>query len=285
MTKLILNYVVFIAIITASFVLKKSDDILKLQKEGVIDLSISGTSSSTHYLMPIELKITNNTRDILDIKIPAGLHFQSIDENDQDIISTQRQIVKVAPNSYKNVQIEGVCIQQLNRAPSSSSKFTLAKTAPKKMYELAQFIDQKQIRGAIAQDAMWVISDGNDLSSIIGLSPKHEQELLNKTASIMELPPVKIEDFKRWKKERVEPVYTSSITGYYKFEFPRKTRVNIAVFNENNVLIKEIINQEVEAGFHKIDYQLETTDLEGHRITSQLIAYNKVLAKRNINLR
>ncbi|MCT4624517.1 MAG: hypothetical protein N4A46_12925, partial [Schleiferiaceae bacterium] len=128
-------------------------------------------------------------------------------------------------------------------------------------------------------------SDGNDLSSIIGLSPKHEQELLNKTASIMELPPVKIEDFKRWKKERVEPVYTSSITGYYKFEFPRKTRVNIAVFNENNVLIKEIINQEVEAGFHKIDYQLETTDLEGHRITSQLIAYNKVLAKRNINLR
>ena len=285
MKNLILNYLVFGLILLASFAVNDTEDILTLQKDGDIELTISGNSGSTHYLEPIVVNAQNKTKKTIEMKVPAGLHFVSDEDNIQDIISTQQQLVRIAPNSNKNFTITGVCIQATNGSPGSTSGFTLTANAEPKLYELAQFLDKNNITNSQAQQAAWAISDNRDIANIIGLDPKNEQELIDKTASILGMPSIPAEKITAWKKERINPIYTSSIKGYFKFEFPRKTQVHIALFNQNNVLIKEVYNQEVEPGFHKIDYQLETTEYEGQKIISQMIAYNKVVAKRSIDLR
>jgi hypothetical protein len=285
MKNLILNYLVFGLILLASFVVNDTEDILTLQKNGDIELTIKGNSGSTHYLEPLMVNVENKTKKIIEMKVPAGLHFVSIEDNIQDIISTQAQLVRVAPNSNKNFTISGVCIQATNGSPGSTHEFKLTANAEPKLHELAQFLDKKNIKNSQAQQAAWAISDNRDISNIIGLDMENEQELIDKTASILGLPSVPAEDIKAWKKERINPVYTSSLKGYFKFEFPRKTKVQIALFNQDNVLIKEVFNQQVDAGFHKIDYRLETTEYEGQKIISQMIAYNKVVSKRSIDLR
>ena len=285
MKNLILNYLVFGLILLASFSVNNTEDILTLQKNGDIELTISGNSKSTHYLEPLVVNVQNKTKKVIEMKVPAGLHFVSNEENIQDIISTQQQLVRIAPNSYKNITISGVCIQATNSSPGSSNSFTLTANAEPKLYELALFLDKKNITNSQAQQAAWAISDNRDIANIIGLDSENEQELIDKTASILDLPSVPAEKITAWKKERLNPVYTSSLKGYFKFEFPRKTQVQIALFNQDNVLIKEVYNQQVEAGFHKIDYQLETTEYEGQKIISQMIAYNKVVSKRSIDLR
>lgn len=285
MKNLILNYLVFGLILLGSFVVNDTEDILTLQENGDIELTIKGNDESTHYLDPLVVNVKNNTKKIIEMKVPAGLHFVSNEENIQDIISTQAQFVRVAPNSNKHFTISGVCIQSSNGSPGSENDFLLTANAEPKLYELAQFLDKKNIKNSQAQQAAWAISDNRDISNIIGLESENEQALIDKTASILGLPSVPAEDIKTWKKERVNPIYTSSLKGYFKFEFPRKTKVQIALFNQDNVLIKEVYNQDVDAGFHKIDYQLETTEYEGQKITSQLIAYNKVVTRRSIDLR
>ncbi len=284
MKNLILNYLAFGLILLASFVVNDTEDILTLQKNGDIELTISGNSESTHYLEPLIVNVQNNTKKIIEMKVPAGLHFVSNEENIQDIISTQAQFVRVAPNSNKNFTISGVCIQSTNSSPGSDNAFTLTANAEPKLFDLAQFLDKKNIKNSQAQQAAWAISDNRDIANIIGLESENEQALIDKTASLLGLPSVPAEDVKAWKKERINPVYTSSLKGYFKFEFPRKTKVQIALFNQDNILIKEVFNQHVDAGFHKIDYQLETTDYKGQKITSQMIAYNKVVSKRSIDL-
>ncbi len=284
MKNLILNYLAFGLILLASFVVNDTEDILTLQKNGDIELTISGNSESTHYLEPLIVNVQNNTKQIIEMKVPAGLHFVSNEENIQDIISTQAQFVRVAPNSNKNFTISGVCIQSTNSSPGSDNAFTLTANAEPKLFDLAQFLDKKNIKNSQAQQAAWAISDNRDIANIIGLESENEQALIDKTASLLGLPSVPAEDVKALKKERINPVYTSSLKGYFKFEFPRKTKVQIALFNQDNILIKEVFNQHVDAGFHKIDYQLETTDYKGQKITSQMIAYNKVVSKRSIDL-
>lgn len=285
MKNLILNYLAFGLIMLGSFVVNDTEDILTLQKDGAIELTIKGNDESTHYLDPLVVNVKNNTKKIIEMKVPAGLHFVSNEENIQDIISTQAQFVRVAPNSNKHFTISGVCIQSSNGSPGSENDFLLTANAEPKLYELAQFLDKKNIKNSQAQQAAWAISDNRDISNIIGLESENEQALIDKTASILGLPSVAAEDIKSWKKERINPIYTSSLKGHFKFEFPRKTKVQIALFNQDNVLIKEVYNRDVDAGFHKIDYQLETTEYEGQKITSQLIAYNKVVARRSIDLR
>lgn len=285
MKNLILNYLVFALILLGSFVVNDTEDILTLQENGDIELTIKGNDESTHYLDPLVVNVKNNTKKIIEMKVPAGLHFVSNEENIQDIISTQAQFVRIAPNSNKHFTISGVCIQSSNGSPGSENDFFLTANAEPKLYELAQFLDKKNIKNSQAQQAAWAISDNRDISNIIGLESENEQALIDKTASILGLPSVAAEDIKTWKKARVNPIYTSSLKGYFKFEFPRKTKVQIALFNQDNVLIKEVYNQDVDAGFHKIDYQLETTEYEGQKITSQLIAYNKVVTRRSIDLR
>ena len=285
MKNLILNYLVFALILLGSFVVNDTEDILTLQENGDIELTIKGNDESTHYLDPLVVNVKNNTKKIIEMKVPAGLHFVSNEENIQDIISTQAQFVRIAPNSNKHFTISGVCIQSSNGSPGSENDFLLTANAEPKLYELAQFLDKKNIKNSQSQQAAWAISDNRDISNIIGLESENEQALIDKTASILGLPSVAAEDIKTWKKARVNPIYTSRLKGYFKFEFPLKTKVQIALFNQDNVLIEEVYNQDVDAGFHKIDYQLETTEYEGQKITSQLIAYNKVVTRRSIDLR
>lgn len=285
MRNLVLNYLIFGAITLASFVTNNAKDILSLQESGEIELTLKGNSESTHYLKPLTIQAKNTTRKVIEMKIPAGLHFVSHEENTQDILSTQSQMVRIAPNSTKTIDLSGVCIQHSNASPSGNSLFTLSAKAEPKLYELAQFLDDKNIEGSAAQHAAWAISDNNDLSNIIGLDHQHEEELMDKTASILNLPKVPIEEIKKLRQQRVQPTYSSSLKGYFKFEFPRATQVQVAVFNQDHVLIKEVFNAKVQPGFHKVDYELETTEYEGQKIYSQLIAYNKVLSKRSIDLR
>ena len=285
MKKLILNYIIFIGLLAASFVINKTDDILSLQKRGEIRLELKGNSSSTHYLEPLTAKIVNNTREVIEMKIPAGLHFKSKDEGIQDIISTQSMFVKVAPNSHKEINLKGVCIQQQNSSPGSDDSFTLSAKAEDNLFAMASFLDDKHIIGSQAQQAMWVLTNGNDLENVIGFTDKNEKALLDKTAMLAGLKKIDLDNYKTIKTKRKQPTYSSSLKGYFKFEFPKGTNVQIAIFNQDNVLIKEVLNKEVAAGFHKVDYQLETTEYEGQKIISQLIAYNKVISRRTIDLR
>ena len=118
---------IFGLILLGSFVVNDTEDILTLQKNGDVELTINGNSESTHYLEPLVVNVQNKTKKIIEMKVPAGLHFVSNEENIQDIISTQAQLVRIAPNSNKHFTISGVCIQSTNGSPGLENEF---KTVP-----------------------------------------------------------------------------------------------------------------------------------------------------------
>ncbi len=283
--KTILIATVLVGLMATSFIQNNGQDILSLQKAKKIELKILGNGESTHYLEPLFVTVTNKTNKKIEVILPAGLHFKTVEEGYQDVISTQERLMVIAPNASKKIPVPGLCIQNHNTSPGGNTEFVLENIASDKMVALAQFLDIKNIQGAQAQQAMWVLSDGTSPINIIGLDDRFEQELLDKTTELAELPKIAAQDYNKWKEEIRNPVYHSSLKGYFKFEFPRKTRVQIAIFNQDYVLIKEVFNQDVDAGFHQVEYELETTDYEGKQIISQMIAYNRVVSKRTIDLR
>ena len=65
MKNLILNYLIFGLILLGSFVVNDTEDILTLQKNGDVELTINGNSESTHYLEPLVVNVQNKTKKII----------------------------------------------------------------------------------------------------------------------------------------------------------------------------------------------------------------------------
>ena len=273
-----------VILIAFSFNLQDSSNILALQKSNKIQLNVVGNSSSTHYLNPLKAEIKNLSNKMQNIEIPAGLHFVSDDAGIQDIIITQTIQFALKAGTTKSIELSGVCIQNYNSSPKESSTFTVKDYGEKKLWELAKFLDDKNIQNSQGQQAMWVLSDAKDPMNIIGFDDKYERELLELTLSLAGLDQITEEAYKKYKHDIVSPTYKSSLKGSFTMKFARGKQVQIAIFNENNVLMKEILNEWVEAGNRKVEYQLETTGLDGKTIYTQLIAGGVVWSRREINI-
>lgn len=246
--------------------------------------TFSGAEGSTHYLKPLSASIRNLKNQEISIRIPAGYHFKSEDSTVQDIITTQEELLVLKPKEVRDVKLSGMCIQHHNGAPSQEDGFKLAGWAAPNLKKLALFLDEKNIQNCQGQQAMWVVSDGDDLQDIVGIGSTSERELIDLVASITNQPTITEAQFAAHKKEVVSPVYKSELRGKFAFNFNMKVPIHIALFDENGIVLQEIYNQVAPAGRQEVTYTFDALPYEGKTIHAKLMAFDDVLMDRTIVL-
>ena len=246
--------------------------------------TFSGSTGSTHYLKPLSASIRNLKNQQISIVIPAGYHFKSEDSTVQDIITTQEELLVLKPKEVLDVNISGMCIQHYNGAPNGEDVFKLAGFANPKLKKLALFLDEKNIQDFKGQQAMWVVSDGEELRYIVGIGSTSERELIDLVANITNQPTLTEAQYKAFKSDVVQPVYKSELRGKFAFKFNMKVPIHIALFDENGIVLQEIYNQVAPAGRQEVTYTFDALPYEGKTIHAKLIAFDDVLLDRTINL-
>ncbi len=246
--------------------------------------SFTGTENSTHYLKPLTASFANVTTKKVSFVVPPGYHFKSDDSTVQDIIITQEQWIVLNPKESVDIQLSGMCIQNHHSAPDVNDSFSLSGWAKPKLKQTAEVIARLNRQDYQGQRAMWVVSDGNELTGIIGMNTNNERLLLDEIAVITGQPKVSEEDYKKASR-KVSPVeYKAELRGYFAFSFSRPVPIHIALFTEDGIVLQEIYQQKAKPGRHKVEYVFDAMPYQGQTIHAKLIAFDDVLMDRTIAL-
>ncbi len=234
-------------------------DIATALSEDKIELTLLGNDESPHYYQPIVATIKNTTNQKLIIHIKNGQIFKSTDPEIQDIIVTQEEFITLDAHQSNTKPIFGMCVQQYNSAPYMEQTYSLGEVATGNLATLAGKIQEKQAFSIAAQNSVWAVTDGNDLTAIDGFIAEESDELRVYVADLLNVPDPVIIQGETVTVSRESKVIQRSVGGNFKYNFSKTSAVTIGMFNSQNIVVKELYNNpETPAGEHKLSYEFDT---------------------------
>ncbi len=237
---------------------------------------IRGNSASTHYLEPIILDLTNSSNEFVNITIDNGDLFIPIDDTKQKIIVTSPQIITLQPKQRSILKIKGMCIQRNNAAGNNDTKYIFKTGDNEKLKNIAVFINEKKYQSTAAQQAVWCLVDNVDFNTIIAADSSEENNLKRFMAKLTG------KTYAVQAKDYTTSYYApprEKVGGMFEYTIPIDKDVQIAMFNKDGILVRELFNQKkVVAGTHKINFEYDSS------VYTDDVYYFKLIVNNNIFL-
>jgi hypothetical protein len=161
----------------------KFKSIEKLILSKTVNAEISGTGGYSGDCM--QIAIENNSSDSTFVWIEAGRRLGSEDSTMQDIWLAKNLTMALGPHQKDSIPVFGFCCQAHYKAPREKSKFNIGIMAPAAWVILANFVDQNVFPVKAVQNAIWVLSDGHQLSSIHDEDENKVAPLKRKVAQLL----------------------------------------------------------------------------------------------------
>lgn len=258
---LLLSFVV----LTASTTINESNnpaityDLATALSAKKIALQVSGSEDSPHYYQPLVVNLKNLTQAPLVIQIKNGQLFKSNDPEIQDIIVTQEELIALEANESKSLPIFGMCVQQQNAGPGTDQKYTLDALATGELATLAKRIQDQKAFSIAAQQSIWAITDGIPLAEIDSYNADDANELRDYVADLLNVPDTVVVRGETITLDSGQKTIKRSVEGNFKYKFSKTSNVVIGMFNEQNIVVKELYsNPETPAGEHELSYEFDT---------------------------
>ncbi len=244
-------------------------DIREALEKKLIEIDFHGNPSSSHYHKPLKGSIKNISSKDLMIAIPAGAFFSSEPADYQDIVVTQEQLLSIAPDKSRSLELYGVCVESSLRSPAQLTKYTLQDSPNPQYLALAQYVNAQKYHGlSETQHAFWVLSDDKPLDEIWGYKKEVSNNLLFKMVEITgkALPDTAalrksyqiIDNGESFEEFTYTP--TRTMSGKFFFQLNKTKKVLIGMFNEAGVLIRELYNNPTcSSGNHTIEYAFDAS--------------------------
>jgi hypothetical protein len=256
------------------------DDALTQRK---ISVSARAADNSTHYQQPVVLEIRNISGSPVAVDIPVGRLFASHDTTEQNFVSTEPLLADLAPGESRTYPISAMCINHHKAAPSGKNPYHMKKSAEGHLLKTARFIHEKKLSGSyLGQTAVWCISDREPLENIFGF----DERAVGETAAFLAqltgrpLPPAPAkEDYMR--NPRATP--KRSVGGEFEFRFSQTKAVHIALFNAEDIAVRELYNNPAEQpGNKKITFEFDFSVYNQGPYSIRFLADNRILMEQDI---
>ncbi len=157
--------------------------IAEASKKGLIQVQLSGNNKdsnrfiSGYYGPCLLMQVENKGRNTLHLELENGRFLETADTNEQRMIVTQQELITLLPGKKKEIQVYAMCTQMHDRSPGEESLLAFGKMADGSLLELTRFIGKNHYQGLAGQEAIWVITDNNDLGSIYSGDDKEFNQL------------------------------------------------------------------------------------------------------------
>ena len=234
-------------------------DIARAVSEQKIELTVTGNDESPHYYQPILVNLKNLTSEEVVINIKNGQLFKSTDPETQDIIVTQEEMIVLKAFDHISQPIFGMCVQQFNSAPGITEKYTLDKIATENLASIANQIQEQKAFSIAGQNSVWAVTDNNGLDAIDSYNPEDSDELRSYVANLLNIPDTIIVRSRTVMLDPEPGRIKRTARGNFKYNFSKTSAVTIGMFNNQNIVVKELYNNaETPAGEHKLDFEFDT---------------------------
>ena len=250
-----------------------------------ITVSAHANDNSTHYQQPVIVKMKNITAEAIMIELPVGRYFQSADTTDQNFVSTEPLMVSLSPGQTLDVPVSGMCVNHHKSAPKEGEVYTIKKPAAGKLLAAAKFVHENKLNSSyLGQTVMWCVSDGEPLESVFSYEDAKVNDAVKFLATLLSKPippPPAADDYLR--NPRAKP--KKEVGGDFEFRFSSPKAVHIAMFDENNIAVRELYNNPAEpAGQHKVDFVFDASVYNDGTYYVRFLCDNKILMEHQLDL-
>lgn len=250
----------------------------ELIKSKKISCSIHGNTASTHYLEPVVAHFTNLSVESVSFVIDNGDMFIPSDSSYQNIVVTRQETVALKSKETKSIKIKGMCTEQSDRSGNGNLRYTFKPAGNETLRKLATFIGENQYQSSAAQYAVWSLMNNNDINSIYSSDSIEEMNLKKFTASLTgKTYQVKSADY----RYNYYSPPREKVGGNFEYNFSKPQDVQIAMFDKNGILVRELFNQKkVAPGEHKMSFEFDSSVYTDDIYYFKLIALNEVLVSQ-----
>nr|NQU94449.1 hypothetical protein [Bacteroidota bacterium] len=150
---------------------------------GLIDFSIHGNTSSTHYYRPLDLHMINRSGECLQITVGRGLIMEADEEAYQNFITTREEQIVMEAYEQKSVQLFAMCIEKSDMSPVSSTTFNPTQMADSALTGLVTMIEKDSLYTYESQAAIWALACNTPLTEIVGFDTVLTRNLVEYVAA------------------------------------------------------------------------------------------------------
>ena len=129
----------------------------------------------------LSVEVTNPENEEVTVTIPCGLIFEPEDSGEQRLMAIQETSATVPAGGSSSVEAVVACIDSSRSTPSGDAGYTVGTSAEGDLLVLATCLCQRDLNlgddvfgGMGTQFAVWSVSDGTDLSAMLGGSGESE---------------------------------------------------------------------------------------------------------------
>ena len=275
------SIVLFFILTNLSAFCEEFPSAFEASKKGIINCSFKGNITGTHYTTPLTGIITNNKNKEIIVIFENGRTFIADDSTFQNLIITEEKILTLKPNQKKTYIFHAMCIESSDKAPSEKAIYALGPMAEEKLCKMTRFIQENKFYNSSGQNAIWTITNNLPIENIIGFDETNTNKIVEKAAEILGKPiPPKpspndyTHNLRSTNMKRI-------IEGYIEYDFPKSENVTIAMFDKNNIIVRELYHNPFEKpGPHKQKFQFDATIYNDKYYYIKLMVEDKVFYTR-----
>ncbi len=254
-------------------------------KKGIISCSFKGDSKGTHYTTPLSGIITNNKNKEIRIIIENGRTFIAEDSSYQNLIITEEKILVLHPNQKKTLIFHAMCIESSDRAPSESVLYTMGPIADDKLCKMTRFIGENKYFNSAGQNAVWAFSNNKPIEDIVGLDEENSFKIAKKAAELLGKPVPAKPSPDDYIHNLHSTNFKRTIEGFVEYEFSTTENVTIAMFDKNNMVVRELYHNSAEnPGPHKQKFQFDGTVYTDKYYYIRLLIGGRIFYERKFEL-
>ena len=254
-------------------------------KKGLISCTFKGNATGTHYTTPLTGIFTNKKNKEIKIKVENGRTFISKDSTFQNLIITEEKIISLKPNQKKTYIFHAMCIESSDKAPDENVLYAEGPMANENLCKMTRFIEENKYFNSTAQSAVWSFTNNKSLDLIIGLDEENSYNIAKRAAEILGKPVPAKPSPDDYIRNLHCTKFKRTIQGYVEYEFSTTEKITIAMFDKNNILVRELYQNNAEKpGPHKQMFQFDGTVYTDKYYYIMLLAGDKVFYKRKFEL-
>jgi hypothetical protein len=212
---------------------------------------------------------------------------------------TRDVMVKVKGKSTDTVYIPSMCIQKHMPGPRIVSEYTMApkdQWLPKEAARLQKSnlpeTDQQQLLWSMVSNFDYIPPYMSDKTLAVLNEARAEKGLPKYTPPVQEYDDYDDSDEYNEYDEAARETYvrrrttrrSSSMRGYFEVDYSRTYMTHIGLFNEDNILVQVILEEQPVKGRKRVHYTFNPDDYRGQTLYARLIIEGQVELEREIRL-
>lgn len=175
------------------------------------------------------------------VLIPMGTRFTSALSEEQDLILPEDVIVDVPGNGEKKVTLDAYCVQHSNLSPDADQTFGFTAEKDKNLMKILQFMQGKNYHPSVVQNAIWSITDGENVAGISMNDPEEKalREFICETTGMENVWYDLDREYRQTESREIIPE-TKQVAGDIAYEVNETGKVVLQVVEEDGTVIREL---------------------------------------------